>query len=151
MSSSSPISHQYSACIPISDCVEPGPSRQILNDLSTLNLSFSSLDSVILSIPDLSGPSSSIAVEAPQVPCSQNSDSDLLPYNLRPRENRGGSGLAVGGLASNPVVIGARKLRGRKSNLSKAQSKTVVDIADGKQMSLTGVLRAERPPPEDVP
>ena len=60
-------------------------------------------------------------------------------------------GFAVGGLASNSIEIGTRKPRGRKSNLSLAQSKAVVNIANGKKMTLPRVLRAERPPPGDVP
>ena len=121
-----------------------------MSDLSALNLSLPPLDSVILSVPEVSGPPSSSVMIDPSPPCSRPTVSEPLPYNLRPRADRRGSGLVVGGLASNPIVIGARKMRGRKSNLSIAQSKVVVDIADGKQMSLTGVLRAERPPPEDV-
>ena len=72
---------------------------------------------------------------------------DNPPYNLRPLANRKGKGQAVGGIALDPVVIGPRKLRGRKSLLSKAQFKAVIDIADGKQKTFPGVLRAEPPPP----
>ena len=111
MSFSSPLLHQ-SVCFPFSDNTELGPSRQLLNDLSVLNLSLSSLDSVILFVPELSGPPPSLVFDATLIPCSRPSVSEPLPYNLRPRANRGGSGLTVGGLASNPVVIGARKLRG---------------------------------------
>ena len=57
----------------------------------------------------------------------------------------------MGGLTSNPVEVGARKTRGHKPNLSHTQSKVVVDIADGKHMTLSRVLRAEQPPPGDVP
>ena len=116
-----------------------------------MNISLSSFDSVILFVPDPPDLSSSQDVGVSLPPRSQTSYLDLLPYNLRPQAKRVGTGLVVGGLALNPVVIGARKIRGRKSNLSKAQSKFVVDIDDGKQMSLTGVLRAEWPPPEYVP
>ena len=111
----------------------------------------SSLDNVILSVPDPPDPSPPQAVCDPLTANPRASSSDSLPYNLRPRANRAGKGLVVGGLASDPAAHGPRKMRGRKSNLSKAQLKVVVDIADERQMSLTGVLRAERPPPEGVP
>ena len=54
--------------------------------------------------------------------------------------------MAIGGLASDPMACGPRKLRGRKSNLSKAQLQAVVDIAYGKQLSIPRVLRAEPTP-----
>ena len=132
MSSSSPLLFQSSACPPSVVCSEPGPSRQLLSDISALNISLPPLDSVILSIPAVSKPPSSPGSIDPSPPYPRPSVSESLPYNLRPRAERRGSGLVVGGLASNPVVIGARKTRGQKSNLSLAQSKAFVDIADGK-------------------
>ena len=41
-------------------------------------------------------------------------------------------------------------MRGRKSDLSKAQVRAKMDVADGKQMSISGVLRAVKPYVEAV-
>lgn len=72
----------------------------------------------------------------------------IPPYNLRPLAIRKGKGLIVGGLELDMVSVGLRKLRGRKTNLSKAQLKAIIDIVGGKQMSLPRVLRAKQSPPE---
>lgn len=50
-----------------------------------------------------------------------------------------------GGLGPSSSQAFKRKARGRKSNLSKAQVKAKYDVADGKQMSIPGALRAENP------
>ena len=71
MSSSSPLLHQSSACFPFVVSTEPGPSRKLLSDLSALNLSLPPLDSVILSVPEFSGPSSSYVMVDPSLPCSR--------------------------------------------------------------------------------
>lgn len=124
----------------------PGPSRQILNDLSVLNLSNLSSDNVIISVPNPSALVLPSYYDDPAPPDSQIPIPENPPYNLRPLANRKGKGMAIGGLASNPMACGTRKLRGRKSNLSKAQLQAVVDIAYGKQLSIPRVLRAEPPP-----
>ena len=46
------------------------------------------------------------------------------------------------------VSIGPKKLRGRKSDLSKAKLKAIIDIAGGKKLSLPGVIREKQSPPE---
>lgn len=63
-------------------------------------------------------------------------------------EIRHGKDTALGGLEQDLVPIGPRKSRGRKSNILKAQHKEIMDIIDGKQKSLTGVLREAKPPPD---
>jgi len=52
----------------------------------------------------------------------------------------------VGGLGAEVTKSISKKGRGRKSLLSKAQVKAVFDVADGKQMSITGALRAAKSP-----
>ena len=145
MSPSFPPLSSSSACFPVDVCLEPGPSRQLVSELSALNLSSPPIDSLVVSVPVAPGPPLSSRSD-PCDPCPRSSDSGPFPYNLRPRWDRRASGFAVGGLASNSVDFGIRKARGRKSNLSLTQSKAVVDIADGKQLTLPRVLRAERPP-----
>ena len=68
------------------------------------------------------------------------------PYNLRSLAFRTGKETVLGGLEQDLVPIGPRKSRGRKSSMSKAKQKAIIDIVDGKQKSLTGVLRAAKPP-----
>ena len=52
----------------------------------------------------------------------------------------------IGGLESLPISVGLRNMRGRISNLSKVQVRAKIDIADGTQRSLSGVLRAAQTP-----
>ena len=61
-----------------------------------------------------------------------------------------GKDIVVGGLELDSVSVGSRKLRGGKSNLSKAQLKAFIDIADGNKQSLSGVLRAYQTPPQGI-
>ena len=64
------------------------------------------------------------------------------PYNLRSLDSKPVSSESVGGLGLFPSPSQKRKKRGRKSKLSMAQIKAKFDVADGKQQSITGVLRA---------
>ena len=68
------------------------------------------------------------------------------PYNLRSMTKKSLKGEVIGGLESNPILVGPRKMQGTKSNLSKAQVKEKIDIVDGKQLSLSGVLRVAQAP-----
>jgi len=53
---------------------------------------------------------------------------------------------ACSGLGLYPSQGPQRGKRGRKSNLSKAKLKAKIDVADGKQFSIPGVLRAVQTP-----
>ena len=99
----------------------------------------SALDSIITSIPDLS------IDPCPQLPSGLDelppSERERKLYNLIPREKKVSLLEVVEGLGNLADSPSKPKLRGRKYNLSKAQLKAKLDIADGKQISLTGVLR----------
>jgi len=84
----------------------------------------------------------------PLVPLHSGDGGREPHYNLRPLATRKGKELVAGGLATDEVSIGPKKLRGRKSDLSKAKMKAIIDIAGGKQLSLPEVLRAKQSPPE---
>jgi len=75
--------------------------------------------------------------------------SPVCHYNLRSLDKKHGRKFEipdqVGGLAPSSSQVFIRKARGRKSNLSKAQVKAKFDVADGKQMSIPGALRAANP------
>ena len=51
----------------------------------------------------------------------------------------------VWGLGMDLSLSNKRKSRGRKTNLPKAQIRAKIDIADGKQMSISEVLRVANP------
>jgi len=68
------------------------------------------------------------------------------PYNLRSLDSKPISSGLVGGIGFLPSQSQKRKKRGRKSNLSIAQIKAKFDVDDGKQQSITGVLRAVQGP-----
>ena len=87
---------------------------------------------------------------APCPPLDSAPPSSAPPYNLRSLVIRTGKEIAPGGLEQDLVPIGPRKSRGRKSNMSKARQKAIFDIVDGKQKSLTGVLRAAKPPSDSL-
>lgn len=129
---------------------KPGPSRQLQMEFSSLNLNSHPVDSLIVSVPFPSRVPSPSPVE-PLVPCETLElvpSSAVPPYNLRSLANRHGKDIALGGLEQDLVPIGPRKLRGRKSNVSDAQHKAIMDIIDGKQKSMTRVLRATKLPPD---
>ena len=110
-----------------------------------MNEVIESLDSIITSIP-LSTMVPLPEVESDIAP-SQSGIPEKPPYNLRSSVKKPWEGEAIGGLESSDVPVGPRKLRGRKSNLSKAQVKAKLDISDGKQWSLSRVLRSAQSPP----
>lgn len=66
-------------------------------------------------------------------------------YNLRSLDKKPANFEPVEGLGLSSPQSFKRKARGRKSNLSKAQVKAKFDVADGKQMSIHGALRAMNP------
>jgi len=111
-----------------------------------LKMGLTPLDSVIMTIPSSPIQSSITMVHVSSLPPGVGGHEPH--YNLRPLAIRKGKGPVVGGLELDVGSIGPRKLRGRKSNLSKAQFKAIIDIAGGKQMSFPGVLRAKKSPPE---
>lgn len=77
-----------------------------------------------------------LAISVPRTPC---------PYNLRSMGgNPEGPGF-LGGLGPNLAQNYAKNKRGRKSHMSKAKLKAKLDVADGKQHSIQGVLRAAHP------
>ena len=125
---------------------EPGPSRLIPHNFQSLLGSPLSADSIIMFVTSPPGPPPFL----PPKDCDMVPLSSSLPeaphYNLRPLATRARKGFVVGGLSSDPNPFGPRKARGRNSELSKAQLKAKIDIADGKQKSLFGVLRVALPP-----
>jgi hypothetical protein len=91
-------------------------------------------------------------------PFSQSQDSSLISdeesicYNLRfhsiPSTNR--LIPPPSGLGLNPSQVSTHKGRGRKYFFSKAQSRAAIDVAVGRQLSISGALRAI-PTPEGSP
>lgn len=75
----------------------------------------------------------------PPVPHTQ------CPYNLRSLGGKSGKPGVVGGLGQSTSQGSAKNKRGRQSHLSKAKLKAKLDVADGKQYSIPGVLRAVQP------
>lgn len=79
-----------------------------------------------------------------------NGSSTARHYNLRSHSKKPGcsSELSepVGGLGTETPKSISKKGRGRKSMLSKTQAKAIFDVADGKQMTIPGALRAAKPP-----
>lgn len=67
------------------------------------------------------------------------------PYNLRSLDQNAITHVSVGGIGPLPSQSQSRKKRGRKSNFSMAQIKAKFDVADGKQQSIPGALRAAHP------
>jgi hypothetical protein len=88
-------------------------------------------------------------------PPSQSQDSSLLTdeepifYQLRFRtiSSIGHQDASLQGLGLNPPTGSSSKGRGRKLFLSKAQSRAAMDVAAGRQISISGALRA-LPTPE---
>lgn len=68
------------------------------------------------------------------------------PYNLRSLGNKVDQNETFGGLGRLSTQGVSRGKRGRKSDLSKAKLKAQLDVADGKQFSIPGVLRAVQTP-----
>ena len=94
-------------------------------------------------VPDLflavEEPSSVILEPDPVLPievsCPSHSDSSDSTYFLRSRTK-------TSGLAKVPLSV--RRGRGRKTNLSKAQSRAKEDLIEGKQHSIESALRAKK-------
>ena len=66
-------------------------------------------------------------------------------YNLRSLDKKPEAVDTIGGIGMEIPQASRKKTRGRKSLLSKAQVKAKYDMEDGKQMSISGVLRAAKP------
>lgn len=66
-------------------------------------------------------------------------------YNLRSLDKRLMAEGPIGGIGMEIPQTSRKKSRGRKSLLSKAKVKAKYDMEDGKQMSITGVLRVAKP------
>jgi len=81
---------------------------------------------------------------------TSGSSSSVRHYNLRSHSKKSATlqivPESVGGLCPESSKSISKKGRGRKSLLSKAQAKAKFDVADGKQMSIPGVLRAAKTP-----
>ena len=113
------------------------PSPSIVEDES------SPADGLALSAPELflavTEPSSVCLEPDPGTPCEDScpspTESSDSVYFLRSR-SKTASGLAK----SSPV----RRGRGRKTNLSKAQSRAKEDLLDGKQLTIESGLRAKK-------
>ena len=147
-----PLSFLFSLCLSDLDLVSTvsmlGTSRQLQMEFSCLNLNSPPVDSLVVSVPSSSGdpPSSKIESLLPCHSLDSAPSSTAPPYNLRSLAFRPGKEIIPGGREQDLVPIGPRKTRGRKSNMSKAKQKAIIDIVDGKHKSLTGVLRAAKPP-----
>lgn len=126
-------------CMPLLDPIfGPSPSRPSIDAFSPqYNISLA-LDNIITSISvlNLSGPSS----VGSGLPIPSVIFLDKTHYNLRPREKRDHLNDPVGSLGLLYDTMGHPKTHGKKSNLSKAQLKAKLDIADGKEISLKGHL-----------
>lgn len=72
------------------------------------------------------------------------------PYNLRSMGGKSVSSAVVGGLGKTLSCSTAKIKRGRKSDLLKAKLKAKLDVADGKQQSIPGVLRAVQTPEQVI-
>lgn len=101
------------------------------NDIDSISAAMPSLD---LNCEDVWPP---LIPSIPHIPC---------PYNLRYLGGKSGSSGSVGGLGEMGPQGLSKNKRGRKSNLSKAKLKAKLDVANGKQHSITGVLRAVQTP-----
>lgn len=82
---------------------------------------------------DLPHPTSSVL----QSPC---------PYNLRSHDCKHVITDSVGGIGELLSQGQFKNKRGRKSNLAKGKINAKFDVVDGKQQSITGVLRAVQTP-----
>ena len=99
-----------------------GPSKLYPNtSMSDINLSLA-MDNIITTIPKLS--------------------LGTIPYNLRPSDKKMMENEMFGGIGKATPIEKTRRNRGRKSDLSKDQLNVVIDIVDGRQLPLKGVLRA---------
>jgi hypothetical protein len=75
---------------------------------------------------------------------SIDSEEDMVAYQLRNRHipTLGDFSHKLNSLGLNPFPPTIGKGRGRRSNLSKAQTKVAMDMEAGRQLSITGALRA---------
>lgn len=100
-------------------------------DIDTLSAAMPSLD---LNSDDKWPP---LGHPVPQTPC---------PYNLRSMVGKSGPSVSVGGLGVMASQSLPKNKRGIISDLSKAKLKAKLDVADGKQYSIPGVLRVVQNP-----
>jgi len=100
-------------------------------DIDTLSAAMPSLD---LNSEEVWPP---LVPPVPLTPC---------PYNLRSMVGKSGSSSSVGGLGIMTSQSLPKNKRGRISDLSKAKLKAKLDVANGKQHSILGVLRAVQSP-----
>lgn len=105
-------------------------TSKITSDMNTISDALPSLD---LNCEDVWPP---LVPLVPQTPC---------PYNLRSMGGKSSFPGVVGGLGQSSSQNSTKNKRGRHSHLSKAQLKAKLDVADGKQYSIPGVLRAAQP------
>ena len=130
------------------DCLilEP-PSKNFIYDINDLiesheeNTVENCIENISAAIPSLDlnceGVSSNLIPPVHHPTC---------PYNLRSLDIKPDPLDTMGGIGLSPTLSQKRKKRGRKSNLSMAQIKSRHDVADGKQQSITGALRAVQAP-----
>lgn len=100
-------------------------------DIETISAAMPSLD---LNCEDVWPP---LVPPVPHTPC---------PYNLRSSGGKPGSSGSVRGLGQLVPQGFSKNKRGQKSDLSKAKLKAKLDVDDGKQHSIPGVLRAVQTP-----
>ena len=101
------------------------------------------VDSITSSIPKINLNCEEILNEICEVKTSPSKST--CHYNLCSLDKKLVSGEPVEGLGMDTSQASLRKPKGRNSYLSMAQVKEKFDVADGKQLSIPGVLRAAKP------
>jgi len=104
-------------------------------------LIYPNVDTIAEALPDLD-----INCEYQWPPLSHSAARSLCPYNLRSMGGKQSDSGTLGGLGQTSSQSCSKNKRGRKSDMSKAKLKAKPDVADGKQYSIPGVLRAAHPP-----
>lgn len=118
----------------------PPPKGTVDLDCNNVNICIENITAAL--------PTIDLNCEEPPLASALLVPSPSRPYNLRSLSKKSDVSLAscepVGGLGPSSSCS-VKKGRGRKTNLSKAQVKAKIDAADGKQMLISGALRAVKP------
>lgn len=117
-----------------------GPSMPKLEENPLCSNVSLALESIITSISGLN--IANFPYSSPEFPLPSAKPSKKPHYNFCPRDKKYFPSEAVGGLGIIQESSIPPKTRGRKSNISKSHIKAKLDIADRKQLSLKGALRA---------
>lgn len=115
------------------------------NDKVEVPKIMSDIDSISVALPSLD-----LNSEEKWPPLASPSNHNPFPYNLRSMGGESGLPVTAGGLGQSLGFSSAKNKRGRKSDLSKAKLKANIDVADGNQYSIPGVLRAVQTPDQVI-